>query len=102
DAIRLRNHMVETLEEANATEDPARRQELLTYVFVGGGYAGLEAVGALQDFAADAIQRYPRARLQGMRWILIEAAPRVLPEIDEALPDHPGRQRRGRGLGLTH
>ena len=48
DAIWLRNHVVETLEEANATEDPARRDELLTYVFVGGGYAGLEALAELR------------------------------------------------------
>src|ERR671931_2813629 len=43
DAIWLRNHVIETMEGANASEDPARRDELLTYVFVGGGYAGLEA-----------------------------------------------------------
>ena len=73
DAIWLRNHVVETLEEANATEDPARRDELLTYVFVGGGYAGLEALAELQDFAADAMESYPRARLHGMRWVLVEA-----------------------------
>ncbi len=73
DAIWLRNHVVETLEEANATEDPTRRERLLTYVFVGGGYAGLEALAELQDFAADAMDSYPRARLHGMRWILVEA-----------------------------
>ena len=44
DAIWLRNHVVETLEQANATEDPGRQAELLTYVFVGGGYSGLEAL----------------------------------------------------------
>ncbi len=60
---------------------PGRREELLTYVFVGGGYAGLEALAELQDFAADAMDRYPRARLHGMRWILVEAADRVLPEV---------------------
>jgi NADH dehydrogenase len=100
DAIWLRNHMVETLEEANATEDPARREELLTYVFVGGGYAGLEAVAELQDFAADAISRYPRARLHGMRWILIDAADRVLPEIDASLADYAVRELRGRGIDV--
>jgi len=100
DAIWLRNHMVETLEEANVTEDPARREQLLTYVFVGGGYAGLEALAELHDFAADAIQRYPRARLQGMRWILVEAAPRVLPEIDETLADYAVRELRGRGMDI--
>ena len=81
DAIWLRNHVIETLEQANATEDPARREELLTYVFVGGGYSGLEALAELQDFAADAMDRYPRARLHGMRWILVEATDRVLPEV---------------------
>src|ERR671919_2842758 len=98
DAIWLRNHLVETLEEANASEDPARRDELLTYVFVGGGYAGLEALAELQDFAADAMESYPRARLHGMRWILVEATDRVLPEIDRELAEYAMRQLRGRGI----
>ncbi|HVO54629.1 MAG TPA: NAD(P)/FAD-dependent oxidoreductase [Solirubrobacterales bacterium] len=100
DAIYLRNHVVETLEEANATEDPARREELLTYVFVGGGYAGLEALAELQDFAADAMESYPRARLHGMRWVLVEAADRVLPEIDAELADYALRELRGRGIDI--
>src|SRR5918996_170929 len=98
DAIWLRNHLVETLEEANATEDPAKREQLLTYVFVGGGYAGLEALAELQDFAADAMHSYPRARLHGMRWILVEATQRVLPEIDVKLADYAVRLLRGRGI----
>ena len=100
DAIWLRNHVIETLEAANATEDPARRDELLTYVFVGGGYAGLEALAELQDFAADAIESYPRARLHGMRWVLVEAADRVLPEIDAELADYALRELRGRGIDI--
>lgn len=100
DAIWLRNHVVETLEAANATEDPARRDELLTYVFVGGGYAGLEALAELQDFAADAIRSYPRARLHGMRWVLVEATGRVLPEIDAALADYALGELRGRGIDI--
>jgi NADH:ubiquinone reductase (H+-translocating) len=100
DAIWLRNHLVETLEEANATEDPSRRDELLTYVFVGGGYAGLEALAELQDFAVDAIDKYPRARLHGMRWILVEASDRVLPEIDLSLADYALRELRGRGIDI--
>ena len=59
DAIWLRNHVIETLERANATEDRDLRDELLTYVFVGGGYAGLEALAELQDFAADAMDALP-------------------------------------------
>ena len=100
DAIYLRNHVVETLEEANATEDPRRREELLTYVFVGGGYAGLEALAELQDFAADAMDNYPRARLHGMRWVLVEATDRVLPEIDRELADYALKELRGRGIDI--
>jgi NADH:quinone reductase (non-electrogenic) len=100
DAIWLRNHLIETLEEANTTEDAARREELLTYVFVGGGYAGLEALAELQDFAASAMASYPRARLHGMRWILAEATDRVLPEIDPGLADYAVRQLRGRGIEI--
>ena len=100
DAIWLRNHVVETLEVANDTEDPARRDQQLTYVFVGGGYAGLEALAELQDFAVDAMERYPRARLHGMRWMLVEATNRVLPETDPGLADYALRELRGRGIDI--
>jgi NADH dehydrogenase len=100
DAIWLRNHLIETLEAADASDDPARRDELLTYVFVGGGYAGLEALAELQDFAADAIESYPSARLHGMRWVLVEATGRVLPEIDPELADYALRELRGRGIDI--
>jgi len=100
DAIWLRNHVIETLEQANATEDAGRREELLTYVFVGGGYSGLEALAELQDFAADAIDRYPRARLHGMRWILVEATDRVLPEVPADLADYAVGELRGRGIDI--
>ncbi len=100
DAIWLRNHVIETLEDANATEDPERREELLTYVFVGGGYSGLEALAELQDFAADAMDSYPRARLHGMRWILVEAADHVLPEVPADLAAYAVRELRGRGIDV--
>ena len=100
DAIWLRNHLIETLETANASEDPRRRDELLTYVFVGGGYAGVEALAELQDLAVDAIERYPRARHHGMRWILVEAGDRVLPEIDRSLAEYTLRELSGRGIDV--
>jgi NADH dehydrogenase len=100
DAIVLRNKVVENLELANATNEHQRREELLTFVFVGGGYAGLEALAELQDFAADAMDSYPRARLHGMRWILVEAAPRVLPEIAPDLGHSALRELRGRGIEI--
>jgi NADH:quinone reductase (non-electrogenic) len=100
DAIWLRNHVIERLEAANASEDPGQREALLTFVFVGGGYAGLEALAELQDFAADAMERYPRARLHGMHWVLVEATDRVLPEIDRDLAEYALRQLRGRGIDI--
>jgi NADH dehydrogenase len=100
DAIYLRNHVIECLEVANAAEDEQLMEQLLTFVFVGGGYAGLEALAELQDFAADAISDYPKARLHGMRWILVEAADRVLPEIDADLADYALRELKGRGIDV--
>lgn len=100
DAIWLRNHVIETLEAANADEDPAHRAEQLTYVFVGGGYAGVEALAELQDFAVDAMDRYPRARLHGMNWILVEAQDRILPETDADLAEYAMRELRGRGIDV--
>src|SRR5687768_10858702 len=100
DAIWLRNHVIQCMEVADTCDDPEVRQELLTFVFVGGGYAGLEALAELQDFAAEAIETYPRAGLQGMRWILVEALDRVLPETDPRLADYAVRQLRGRGIDI--
>jgi NADH dehydrogenase len=100
DAIWLRNHVIQCLELADATEDVGSRDELLTFLFVGGGYAGLEALAELQDFAAEAMRFYPRARLHGMRWVLAEAADRVLPEIEVELAEYASRELRGRGIDI--
>ena len=100
DAIWLRNHVVQSLELADASEDPAERDELLTFIFVGGGYAGLEALAELQDFAADAIELYPRASLHGMRWVLVEVTDRILPEIDLELAEYALEQLRSRGIDI--
>ncbi|MCW2983800.1 MAG: NAD(P)/FAD-dependent oxidoreductase, partial [Conexibacter sp.] len=100
EAIELRNHVLRTLEVAETLEDPEERKKWLTYVFVGAGYAGLEGLAELQDFAADVIDLYPRCRTQGMRWILVEARDRVMPEIPAPLADFAMRQLRGRGIAI--
>src|SRR3954471_12664778 len=100
EAIELRNHVLRTLEIAETLEDPAEREAWLTYVFVGAGYAGLEGLAELQDFAADAIDFYPRCRTQGMRWILVEARDRVMPEITADLAEFAVRELRGRGIDI--
>ena len=100
DAIELRNRLIRTLEAAETLEDPAERAGWLTYIFVGAGYAGLEGLAELQDFAADAIEHYPRCRTQSMRWILVEATGRVMPEISPQLADFAVRELRGRGIEI--
>src|SRR3954466_3366753 len=100
DAIELRNRLIRTLEAAETLEDPDERRAWLSYIFVGAGYAGLEGLAELQDFAADAIERYPRCRTQGMRWILVEATDRVMPEISPDLAEFAVRELRGRGIEI--
>ena len=100
DAIALRNGVLRTLEIAETMEDAEERRGWLTYVFVGAGYAGLEALAELQDFAADVIEHYPRCRTSGMRWILVEARDRVMPEIPPSLAEFATRELRGRGIEI--
>jgi NADH dehydrogenase len=100
EAIELRNRVLRTLEVGETLEDPEERKQWLTYVFVGAGYAGLEGLAELQDFAADVIDLYPRCRTQGMRWILVEARDRIMPEIPAPLADFATRELRGRGIEI--
>lgn len=100
DAIWLRNHVIRSLELAETVRDPERLNQLLSFVFVGGGYAGLEALAEIQDFAQDAIERYPAAREHGLRWLLVEAADRVLRELDDKLADYTVAQLRRRGIDV--
>jgi NADH:ubiquinone reductase (H+-translocating) len=100
EAIGLRNHVVRTLETAETLEDGDARREHLTYVFIGAGYAGLEGIAELQDFVADVLEMYPRCRVTGMRWVLVEANDRVMPEIGTKLADFATRELRSRGIDI--
>ena len=81
EAIWLRNQVLSRLDVAAETDDPERRRAAMTFVFVGGGYAGVEALGELEDLARDALESYPGLRPDQMRWTLVEAAGSILPEI---------------------
>ncbi|MBO9533690.1 MAG: NAD(P)/FAD-dependent oxidoreductase [Solirubrobacteraceae bacterium] len=100
EAIALRNRVLRNLELAESTEDPVERRAALTFVFVGAGYAGLEGLAELQDFASDVLDLYPRARVHGMRWILVEARDRVMPEVSPSLADFAARELTARGIEL--
>jgi NADH dehydrogenase len=81
EAIYLRNHVLERLDVAAATTDPQTRKRALTFVFVGGGYAGIEALAEMEDMAHDALKYYPELEPGDMRWVLVEATRRILPEV---------------------
>jgi NADH dehydrogenase len=100
DALELRNRLLRTLEAAETLEEPAEREGWLTYVFVGAGHAGLEGLAGRRDFAADAVERYPRCGTQGTRGILVEAAARVILGVSPDLAEFAVRELRGRGLEI--
>ncbi len=98
EAIALRNRVLRCFEMAENLEDAREREALLTFVFVGAGYAGVEGLAELQDFAADAIERYPRCRVTGTRFVLVEAKDRIMQEIPSSLAAFATRELRGRGI----
>jgi NADH dehydrogenase len=100
DAITLRNHVLHQLEAADAALDEEERARRLTFVFVGAGYAGVEALAELSDLAEDALRYYPRLRSTRRRWVIVDAAPRILPEIPPRLGDYADAELRSRGVEI--
>ena len=100
EAIHLRNDVLARLEAAAEASDPARRRALLTFVVVGGGYAGVEALAELEDLSRAALKRYPELRGEDARWVLIEATDRLLPEIDPGLAEYAHRRLTRRGIEI--
>ena len=86
EAIALRNRTLLHLEVAESSDDPEERRRRLTFVFVGAGYAGVEGIAELQDYVAHVIDRYPRCRLEGTRWILVEAEARIKDGVSRGVP----------------
>ena len=98
DAIWLRNRLLHQLEAAEATRDLDKRRELLTFTFVGGGYAGVEALAELESLARDALRTYDRLRPRDLRWVLVEATDGLLPGLDRRLAAYSEFQLRKRGV----
>ncbi|MFD0264725.1 NAD(P)/FAD-dependent oxidoreductase [Kitasatospora indigofera] len=80
EAVALRNHVLEQLDLASSTRDPALRQAALTFVFVGAGYAGVGALAELEDMARYAVRGYHNVAQEDLRWVLVEATDRILAE----------------------
>jgi NADH:ubiquinone reductase (H+-translocating) len=100
DAIHLRNHVLARLEVAAADPNPTHRRRELTFVFVGAGYAGVEALAELSDLVRDALRFYPDLRDTPQQWVLVDAAPKILPEIPTRLGDYAARLLERRGVDI--
>ncbi|MFF1833542.1 NAD(P)/FAD-dependent oxidoreductase [Streptomyces sp. NPDC058231] len=100
EAIGLRNHVIEQMDIASATRDPAIRDAALTFVFVGGGYAGVEALAELEDMARYTSRYYHNIKAEDLRWILVEASDRILPEVGDAMGKYAVGELRGRNVDV--
>ena len=97
DAIALRNHVLLQLERAAIRpDDPSE----LGFVFVGAGYAGVESLGELNDMAHAALRFYPTLRDLPQRWVLVDAAPKILPEIPRSLGTYAAHRLEERGVEI--
>jgi NADH dehydrogenase len=98
EAVWLRNHILDQLDVAVTTVDAATRRRALTFVVVGGGYAGIEALAEMEDMARSALRYYEALRDSDMRWVLVEATDRILPEVGEKMGTYTVEQLRRRGM----
>ncbi|MFB9238059.1 NAD(P)/FAD-dependent oxidoreductase [Plantactinospora siamensis] len=98
EAIYLRNHVLSRLDAAAATDDPARRRRALTFVFVGGGYSGVEGCAELADMTRSALRYYPELSADELRWLLVEATNRIMPEVGVGLSAYVAQRMVRRGI----
>ena len=85
EAIAVRNHILNRIDIASSTWDPELRKRMLTFVFVGGGFAGIEALAELEDIARYTVRHYKQIEQDELRFVLVEGSPRILPEVSEEL-----------------
>jgi NADH dehydrogenase len=98
EATYLRDHVLRELDNADAADDPATRRACCTFVVVGAGYSGTETAAQMQLVTSRAAADYPRLRPDDMRWVLVDLAPRVLPELGRRLGDGALEVLRRRGV----
>ena len=85
DAIKIRNHVIDMFERADRELDREQRREMLTFVIAGGGFAGVELAGSLNDFARGILADYPHISTEDLQIVLVHSRDRILPELSESL-----------------
>ena len=100
EATALRNRVLTRIEDAASTWDTERRRRLLTFVFVGGGFAGVEAIAELEDMARATVRTIPSIEQRDVRFVLVEGSRRILPELTEELSGYGLQQLLERGIDV--
>jgi NADH dehydrogenase len=100
DAVMLRNRIIDMLEQAENETDPILRKSLLTFVIVGGGFAGIETAGELMDLLLDARKHYPTIHKEDIKVIVLEALPMILPGFNEKLAKFAQQKMIERGIDI--
>ena len=100
DAIMLRTAIIAMLEAASVESDPARRKKMLTLVVVGGGFAGVETIGAVNDLGREGLPHYGRIDPREARVVLIHGGKVILPELGEALGLYAQEKLRARDVEI--
>ncbi|HET9291477.1 MAG TPA: NAD(P)/FAD-dependent oxidoreductase [Actinomycetes bacterium] len=98
EAAYLRDHVLRELDAADAADDPSRRRACCTFVVIGAGYSGTETAAQMQLVSMRAAAEYPRLRPEDIRWVLVDLAPRVLPELGRRLGEEAMAVLRRRGV----
>jgi len=98
DAIRIRNHVIDMFEQADRETDHGLRRERLTFVIAGGGFAGVELAGALNDFSRGILADYPNISAEDLQIVLVHARDRILPELSESLGRYAQESMAMRGV----
>ena len=98
DAMRIRNHMIDMFERADREADPTTRQAMVTFVIAGGGFAGVELAGGLNDFARGMLVYYPHIPPEEIKIILVHSRETILPELSESLGKYALERMAERGV----
>ena len=100
DAFSIRNKVLGCLERADVATDPVRKQSLLTFVVIGGGFTGIETVGEVNELIGNSLKYYPNIRADEIKVILIQHGSRILMELPEHLATYAADQLRRRGIEI--
>jgi NADH dehydrogenase len=99
-AFALRNHLIDTLEQADIETNPVEKRRLLTFVVVGGGANGVEVVGEMNDMLVEVTDRYKHIERDDIRVVLIHAGPRLIPDLPQSLGDFAEHLLRDKGVEI--